>query len=136
MPSIVVKPFVLSDVDLTLGDAGYEAHVSTAQFVPTTPMVVWKGLTPTATFTDVGAASWALNLSYAQDWATSDSLSQYLFDNQGQTVTCVFAPSAGGSSFTADIVILPGSIGGAVDTTAVATVALGVSGQVTRVVVV
>ena len=31
-----------------------------------------------------GASSWALSFSYKQDWGNDDSLSEFMFDNDGQ----------------------------------------------------
>jgi hypothetical protein len=129
MAAIAVSPFVMKDVTLLIAADNYEAHVSAVEIVPTAPTVVWKGLTPESAFTDVGSSSWVCNLTFAQDWATTDSLSAYLFNNEGNAVECEFAPVAGGPRFSATIVITPGSIGGAIDSVAVGTVSLGVQGR-------
>jgi hypothetical protein len=129
MATIAVAPITLTNALLTLGLDGYQKHVSAVEFVPTATSTTWKGLEPTAVFTNVGRATWVCNLSFAQDWETPDSLSQYLLEHEGESVAAVFEPEAGGAGFTATLVITPGSIGGAVDTTAVATVSLGVQGR-------
>lgn len=127
---IEVVPIVLKDVLLQLGpDGEYQKHVSGVEFVPTASAVNWKGLSPSAVFSDIGAATWVCNLSFAQDWVTPDSLSRYLFEHEGETVDAVFEPKLGGPGFTAKLVVTPGSIGGAVDSVAVSTVGLGVSGR-------
>lgn len=129
MAAIAVKPIVLKNVLLTLKlGAGtaleFQKHVSAVEFVPTANSVIWKGL-GNNTHTDVQTASWVANLTFAQDWATSNSLSRFLFDNEGASVLARFEPELGGAAFTANLVVTPGSIGGTVDSTAVATVALG-----------
>jgi hypothetical protein len=129
MADISVSPFVLKDVTLLIAADNYEAHVSSVELVPSASTVTWKGLTPSSVFTDVSTATWVCNLSFAQDWATTDSLSRYLFENEGEAVACEFVPVAGGAGFSATIVITPGAIGGAVDSVAVATVSLGVQGR-------
>jgi hypothetical protein len=129
MPDIAVKPIVLKDCLLTIGTDNYQAHVSQVQFVPSAQTQTWQGMTPDATFTDVSAATWTLNLAFAQDWETPASLSQYLFDHEGETVPAIFEPKNGGASWGADIVITPGAIGGTVNAFATSTVALGVSGR-------
>ena len=127
---VEVVPIVLKDCLLVIGATGeYQKHVSGVEFVPATSPIQWKGLSPSAVFTDIGAATWTCNLSFAQDWVTPDSLSQFLFDHEGETLPCVFEPKLGGPGFTANFVVTPGSIGGAVDSVAVSTVALGVSGR-------
>lgn len=125
MAAIEVTPITLKNVLLKLGaSAEYQKHVSSVEFVPSSSSVVWKGLANN-THTSVSTASWVCNLSFAQDWETEDSLSLFLFENEGETVAAIFEPVAGGAGFTANLVITPGSIGGAVDSTAVATVTLG-----------
>lgn len=132
MPVIGVSPFVLKNVTLTIDVDNYEAHVSQVEFVPSVSQVTWKGLTPSAVFTDSGSPTWVCTLAYAQDWETADSLSQYLMDHANEKVTAVFEPVAGGTAFTADVIIAPGNIGGTVDGVAVGTVTLGVDGAPTR----
>jgi hypothetical protein len=129
MATIAVAPITLTNALLTLGLDGYQKHVSAVELVPTATSTTWKGLEPTAVFTNTGRATWVCNLAFAQDWETPDSLSQYLLEHEGEIVAAVFEPEAGGAGFTANLVITPGSIGGAVDTTAVATVSLGVQGR-------
>jgi hypothetical protein len=129
MPAISVAPIILTDVLLTVGTEDYEAHVSQVEFTPASTTVSWKGLTPASVHTFGATATWTVTLAYAQDWVTVNSLSQYLFNNEGDTVTMTFKPKAGGPGFTADIIITPGAIGGTVDAVAVATVTLGVSGK-------
>lgn len=130
MASIAVTPVVLKDCLVQIAADDYAAAVSSVAFNPSSSTVTFKGLKPSATFTDVSAATWTCDLTFAQDWATAGSLSRYLFDHEGETVAATFAPQSGvGPSFTATIVIAPGAIGGAVDTTATATVSLGVQGR-------
>jgi hypothetical protein len=129
MAQINVAPFVLKNATLKIAADNYEKHVSSVEFVPTASAVNWKGLTPTAVFTSIGSATWVANLGYAQDWQTEDSLARYLFEHEGEAVAVEFYPEAGGNGFGATLVVTPGSIGGAVDTVAVATVTLGVQGR-------
>ena len=130
MPIIAVQPIVLKDVVLEIEDDDFAAACSSAVITPTSSAVVFKGLKPDAVFTDVTAATWALALTFAQDWVTAGSLSLYLFNNEGATVEGVLKPQSGvGPSFAVTIIITPGAIGGAVDQVATATVTLGVSGR-------
>lgn len=130
MAQIAVSPLVLKDVLLQIGADSYEKHVSNVTFTPSPTVVTWQGLSPDASFTDTGRASWTVSLTYAQDWDTPNSLSAYLFNHEGDTVEIEFAPRNGvGPSFIADVVITPGAIGGAVNTVSEATVTLGISGK-------
>ena len=129
MATISVSPIVLKDCTLTIASDDYEAHVSQVQFDPSNSSVTWQGLTPTATHTDTSSSTWTCTLALAQDWETTNSLSRYLFENEGQTKSMTFEPKAGGASFTANVIIVPGSIGGTVNQFATATVTLPVSGR-------
>lgn len=135
MPKLAVQPFVLKDVVLTIEVDDYARHVSSVQFVPTTntPQLTWQGLSPDAKFSEAGTpdTSWLANLSYAQDWETEDSLSEYLLEHAGETKTVMFQPKAGSGqrNFTADVTIVPGPIGGDVNTVQVGQVSLPVDGE-------
>lgn len=133
MADVALAPILLTDVLLTLGTNDYEGSVSSVEFVPSSNIVTWKGMTPSASYSFPTTATWQCNLSYAQDWETTNSLSRYLFDHEGETVTATFEPKNGGAGFTATLIIVPGSIGGAVDAVAVAQVSLGVQGKPTYV---
>jgi hypothetical protein len=133
MAVITVSPIILTDVVFTVVADSYESSVSRVEFVPSSSPVVWKGLTPTSVFQFGTASTWVLNLDFAQDWATTSSLSKYLFDNEGTQKAVTFKPKkpATGTAPTwgATVFIVPGSIGGAVDSVAVSSVTLGVIGK-------
>ncbi|MGX1931719.1 hypothetical protein [Microbacterium resistens] len=129
MATIEVKPIVLRNVLLTLGADGYQKHVSGVTFAPAGSVITFSGLTPDAQFSFPSTITWTCVLNYAQDWETPNSLSRFLFDNEGETIPAVFEPEAGGQGFTANIIVLPGAIGGDVNTVAVGSVTLGVQGR-------
>ena len=130
MASISVTPLYLKDVTLTVGTDSYEKHVSSVTLTPSNATASWKGLNPAATFTDAGTPTWTLDLTYVQDWETADSLSAYLFNNAGSEITLSFKPESGaGGTFSATVIVVPGSIGGQVDSYATSTVSLPVQGQ-------
>jgi hypothetical protein len=131
MATPALNPFVLKDCLFQVAADNYEGHVSTVEFVPTSAVQAWKGLTPTAVYSAGTNSTWVCNLGLAQDWQTADSLSRYLFENEGEEVIVRFEPVNGGLGIDATIIIAPGTIGGAVDTFAVATVSLGVKGKPT-----
>lgn len=132
MADIAVQPLYLKDVVLTVDGDTYEKAVSSVAFTPSVSTATFKGLDPAATFTEAGSASWTVDLEYAQDWDSADSLSAYLFSNSGSSVTLSFKPkSATGGTWSATVVIVPGSVGGAVDSFGTSTVSLPCSGQPT-----
>lgn len=119
-------PLVLKDVVLEIGADDFARHVSSVAFTPSASTVTWQGMSPDASYTDVGLATWTLAITYAQDWTQATSLSRYLYANEGQTVAARFRPRTGiGPAFTANITITPGQIGGAVNAVSEATVTLG-----------
>lgn len=137
MAAIAVAPVVLKDVIFQVGTDSYEAHVSSVKFDPQTSPVTWKGLTPTAVFSDAGSAVWTCTIAFAQDWLTANSLSQYLLANAGTQKTVIFKPqgtTTGKPIFTATLVIVPGPIGGDVDAVMTGSVTMGVVGAPVRTV--
>jgi hypothetical protein len=96
-------------------------------------------MSPTAIVNLAGAATWVLNIDYAQDHSTASSFSQYLQQNAGTVKTIKLAPKKGavGSTptFTVDALIVAGPIGGALDSVATGSVSLPVNGQPTRALV-
>ncbi|KAF0258770.1 hypothetical protein DOU02_06715 [Clavibacter michiganensis subsp. michiganensis] len=129
MAVIPVSPLFLKDSVIDVAGSDYAAAVSSVAFTPTSPTVTFTGLKKDATFTDVGNTTWTVALTFAQDWDSANSLSRYLFTHAGETVSMTFRPKVGtGPSFTADVVIQPGAIGGAVGAATTATVTLGLNG--------
>lgn len=127
MPVIEVQPLVLKDVILTIGEAGsdYRKHADGVTFTPASAQQTWTGL-GLNTHTDSSAATWTAVISYVQDWDSADSLSRYFYENEGKTVPMTFQPKSGsGASFTANVSITAGAIGGAVNTFGTTSVTLG-----------
>jgi hypothetical protein len=133
MALITAAPFPLTDATLKVAANNYETSVSSVEFVPTVPSFSWKGMTPTAVFSFPGSASWVCNVSAIQDWETVDSLSSYLLDHAGETVEMDFYPQNGGQGFRATVTLVPGSIGGAIDTVPIISVSLQVQGTPERI---
>lgn len=135
MATIAVAPIVLKDARLTIGVDNYEKHVSLARLVPNTqiPKQTWQGFTPATVATDSGTpvTDWTLELEYAQDWETVNSLSLYLLTNAGTSKTVKLQPNSGvgKKTFTVTVTIVPGPIGGAVSEYATASVSMPVTGQ-------
>lgn len=134
MPEITLAPILLSDIDLTIGTNGYAGSVSSAALVPQTNIVTWKGMKPGKSYSFPTDPTWQLNLNFAQDWETANSLSLYLMDHAGELVEdCLLAPKSGGQAFNVDLILVPGQIGGDGDTVATAQVTIGVQGAPRKV---
>lgn len=129
MATIEVAPIVLTDVSLLIPTDDYAKNVSSVMLTPTSSTVTWNGLGKNS-FTGASIATWAVTIEYAQDWETTNSLSQYLYANEGNKVEMTFKPQSGsGPSFEVEVTIVPGAIGGAVNTVAVASVTLPCSAK-------
>jgi hypothetical protein len=128
MPTLAVQPLVLKDVILTIGATtpdDFRKHVSGVTYTPTSPQNTWTGL-GLNTHTDAGTPTWVVQLDYVQDWTSTSSLSRYLFEHVGETVPMTFGPTDGvGPTFTSNVTIVPGAIGGQVNAYATTTVSLG-----------
>lgn len=129
MAQVSVSPFMMSNASFKVAADNYEASVSSVEFAPTSAQATWKGLTPESVFTFAQSPTWVANVTFSQDWETEDSLSRYLFDHSGESIAVEFSPVKGGATIYATVIIVPGSIGGAVDAVAASTVALGVVGK-------
>ena len=128
MATLDVKPLFLKEVELTIGDGtpdDFRKHVSGVTFTPSSSQQSWTGLGQN-TVTESTEPTWTCQLDYAQDWESTNSLSRYLFENSGETVPMSFRPKSGvGPSFTANVSIVPGAIGGQVNAYAGTSVTLG-----------
>jgi hypothetical protein len=128
MTILEVQPLVLKDVELLIGTGtpdDFRKHVSGVTYTPTAPSNSWTGL-GLNTHTDVGTPTWTLDLDYVQDWTSTNSLSLWLFEHKGESHPVVFTPIDGnGPSFSSTVTIVPGAIGGQVNSFATTTVQLG-----------
>jgi hypothetical protein len=120
---------MISDATFKVAADNYETSVSSVEFAPTSGQATWKGLTPDSVFTFAQSPTWVANVAFVQDWSNEDSLSRFLFDHSGETIAVEFSPVKGGATIYATVIVVPGSIGGAVDAVAASTVALGVVGK-------
>ena len=127
MAVIEVQPLVLKDVEAIIGAGGddFRKHLSGVTFTPSSSTVTWTGLGGN-THTDAPTATWVVALAYVQDWDSPTSLSRYLYEHEGETVPIEFRPRSGeGPSFTSNVTITPGAIGGQVNAFATTSVNLG-----------
>ena len=134
MPATVI---VVTDATVRFGDVAtgvdYKCQATNAEVQATANLqtVPATGCQPE---TQVPAASsYVLHLEYLQDWNATDSLSQYLFDNETDEVD--FSVSLDATDTTAmpvasgTVRLVAGSYGGAFGTPLIATVDLPVQGK-------
>ncbi|WP_298038326.1 hypothetical protein [uncultured Microbacterium sp.] len=128
------NPLYMTESKLTLGDGAndFAAEISGATLVPSSSSATWKGLKPGSVFTGGGLATWVLTVNVGQDHELSTSLSNYLYDNEGETVPFSLEPIAGGTGFSGSLVVQAATIGAEVDSFGTASVTMPVQGKPTR----
>lgn len=133
MTAIVAKPYVFKNGSVKIDADNFESAVNSFALTPTVQTLTFQSITPAGVFTDSSTPTWVAAIGYAQDWETAGSLSNYLLEHVGETKTLVFTPVAGtgNTTFTVDVIIAPGPIGGPGNTVQVGTVNLGVVGEPT-----
>ena len=116
MVAVAVAPFTLKDYTLQIETDSYEKAVSQVLFTPPSPSPLeWHGPIGSDFYDTIDQGQWTCQVDYAQDWTTATSLSRYLYDEAGETKSVVFKPSAsttGMPTFTVDVIIAHGPIGG------------------------
>lgn len=115
MTTVPVEPLVLKDYLVKIATDNYEKAVSAITLTPpSTTTETWSGPSGVDFSDEATNDAWKCQLDYVQDWETEDSLAGYLFDHQGETKTLIFTPRAGAGlpTFTVDVVIRSGPIGG------------------------
>lgn len=131
MATIALAAFVLKSALLSVAADNYEKHVGKVMFNPSVNAATFKGIDGSVS-RDTSIPEWTIDIEYAQDWTTANSLAAYLLANAGTTKTLVFSPqgsAVGKPKFTIDAIIQPGPIGGAVDEMQTGTVTLACVGQ-------
>lgn len=126
------NPLYMSESKITIGGTSFEAEVSGVKLTPTSPSSTWKGLKKGSTFTKAGLAAWAAALNFGQDHELATSLSNYMFDHEGEEQPFTIEPVDGGTGFAGTLICQAGEIGGDVDQFGTASVTLPVQGKPTR----
>jgi len=130
----VIAPVInsMSNATFKVGSNNYEAAVSKVVLTPTVTVSKFKGINGATTRT-ASLPEWVLSMDFPQDFATANSLSNFLLTNTGTTVSADLTPVVGGPGYRATILIVPGEIGGTVDNTSTSSVSLEVIGQPTLI---
>lgn len=112
MTVVGLQPISLRDAVLTIDVDDFTAAVAEVTFVPE---VDYEWLPVGFGGHQVPAPSgvrWVVMVGYAQDVDTPGGLTLYLLANAGQVRSMVFEPRAGGTSLSADVLIVQGRLGG------------------------
>lgn len=108
MAKIAVAPFMFR-LTFSIGSDEYTAHLSQAEFTPAQP---------TGTFVDIsgestplaGPSAYTLSLAGAQDWATANSLTSFLTENDAEEADVVLGVPGG--EWAATVLCAATTIGG------------------------
>lgn len=115
-----MQPYVLKDAVLTIAADDFTSAISQAVF---TPQVQWgwsQSLCSVSSTPYFLGVKWLVTISYLQD-LTDGSLTTYLLEHVAETKEVIFTPVAGGKSLRADVMIVPGQVGGVTNQLATAT---------------
>lgn len=134
MATITPAPLYFDDAVLSMGGDDYAPAASSAALTPSVSSTTFYGLKEDAIFPE-SSVDWTLDITFVQDWDSASSLSRYLWSNQGTVIENVtLSPRDGtGPSFTMDVHIVPGAIGGNTRAHATSTVSLPLVGVPTLV---
>lgn len=105
---------ILRNVQVEIGGKDYGPATSTAVFTPAGSVVRFPGLAPEGRLSASTAADWTLDLTFVQDWTSTDSLAKELLEREGETVTVKFKPdrAIGAPAFSAEVTLAAPAIGG------------------------
>lgn len=124
-------PLKFEDYLVTVGGTDHGIECSAVTLTPRPNVMTFRagGATPTD-YKDV-EIDWTLDLEFGQDWSEPTSLSRILLAGAGTVGEgWVFTPKSGaGPTFTVDVLMVPGAVGGTGRQHATARVSLEVVGQ-------
>jgi len=119
-------PLFMKDCTFTVAGTDYAGELSSVRIVPNSSQVNWHGLTPDSAFSESSAPTYVVTVGYAQDWELATSWANFLYDSEGDSAAVTFKPKGAGSvSWSVNVSVIPGEIGGDVGTFAESTVSLG-----------
>lgn len=129
MSTIGLQVVSLRQAVLTVAADDYTAAVNEVTLVPEV-LFDWawafgrRNPTPVA-----GGIRWTATIGYAQDFTTPDALAIYLVEHAAQRKTITFTPVTGGRTITADVMVIPGQLGGPSGEILTATTVLPLYGE-------
>lgn len=126
MAIVTAKPHLTLATEASFGTDDYHAHISQFEFQPSQPTASVTDIAGTVTNFG-GKSGYVLALGIFQDWETANSLSDYLFDNDGEDATASI--DVPGGTWSATVVCAAPHIGGTGNTPAVSQLTLQVKGK-------
>ncbi len=128
---MTAKPITMKDAVVSVAGTDYGAEASSVVITPNVNVTTWAGLKPTAVVRGIGTVEWNVNMSVGMDFNDATSLGRYLFEHQGEEVPLEFRPMSDGAGVSANVIVVPGSIGGNVNAVSESSVSLPVQGSPT-----
>lgn len=132
MATIPIQPLMLKDAVLTVASDDFTAAFTSVTFEPS-PEWEWVDVFLGPSVPMLSRVRWVCRLGYLQDLTTFDSWTRYIDDNTGTTATLTFTPESGGDGVVADVLLIPGNVGGGATEQLSAEVSLPVVGAPTLV---
>ncbi|MGV8965340.1 MAG: hypothetical protein ACOH2F_03590 [Cellulomonas sp.] len=114
MAVVGLQPISLRNATLTVAEDDYTQSIDQVTFAPEVDYEWTRGYDDSAYYPYYTGIRWTVALGYAQDLLTPGSLSLYLLEHAAQTRTITFTPvpGSGQRTITADVLIIPGQLGG------------------------
>ncbi|WP_322412074.1 hypothetical protein [Microbacterium invictum] len=130
MPLIANAAYFGTTGKLEIGTDEYTTSVTSCALVPNTPKAQVTDIGG-GVVSFVGSAMWAAQITFKQDWATTNSLSQQLIAWHGTSKVFKYTPAAGGKVVTFTAICEAAQVGGGNNTVHEASVTLQIVGQPT-----
>lgn len=112
-----INPRQIKHIRVIIADTDFAAQVNKCEFKKGGGATqVWNGGTPAAQYIDKAPDEWTVDLSLIADWEETESLCNFLYDNDGEKATIEYMPDATGLAyFESEITISapppPGAVG-------------------------
>jgi hypothetical protein len=105
----------LTQADLAAGGVNAECQANVVTLTPTGVSTTTPATGCRPASQSAGKSTWALNITYLQDWANDAGVSQFALDNDGQTVWYRLEPDPtvyGTLAFEGQCDMVAGAVGG------------------------
>lgn len=123
MANITPKPFSLRAAVIQFGTDNHEAGITGFVVTPTTATSQVTAVNGQS-YSTAGPTSWKANITYIQDFETTGSFANVLFETDGEPEEVRFKLTTNGKTYKTMVTPVPGEMGSAQAGTAMATVSL------------
>ena len=112
MALIPVAAYATTNLTFSIGTDDHSLAVSSAAILVNQAFAEFQGGREEASYQFPANAKYSIQITYAQDWESDDSLSSVLYDAPREPVAVTFTPKNGGRPFTATVYLTSGNVGG------------------------